>query len=506
MKKDFRQSMTWLHAWSGLVFCWVIYFMFVTGTLGYFDNEIDQWMKPEIEFTNSKSVENDIDLGIQFLSENYPDAQKWYISPTSGRTNKQIKAYWRYAKEIKKEGGFTLLNNITGKPIASRDTQGGQVLYKMHYQLHYLPSGIGYKIIGILTMLLFIGLITGIVAHRKIFKDFFAFRPEKGKTAILDLHNLSSIASLPFQLMITYSGLIFIASTWMSLITTGAYQFDSDAQQKSSQRSEFGQEIHASGQPAKLINISSLAPLVEQEWGKDSIYFIEIKYPFDESAYIIFNKLTKDATQSEQMLIFNGVSGQQIPYQSTHSTVTTVSNTFINLHEGEFAGISLRWLYFFSGILGCVMIASGAIQYAEKRRRKNKPQTSAQRYIDIINLGTIIGLPLSIAAYFIANRMLPLSMDNRAEWEVHCMFATWAITFIYAAYRPITHSWKELSWVAAIAFSLVPIINALTTQHNIFSTWKNNDWDRFYFDICCLVMALIATYAARTLAQKKPYK
>ncbi|MEM9335787.1 MAG: PepSY-associated TM helix domain-containing protein, partial [Pseudomonadota bacterium] len=47
MKGGFRQSMTWLHTWTGLLFCWILYFMFVTGTLGYFDTEIDHWMAPE---------------------------------------------------------------------------------------------------------------------------------------------------------------------------------------------------------------------------------------------------------------------------------------------------------------------------------------------------------------------------------------------------------------------------------------------------------------------------
>lgn len=44
----FRQSMNWLHTWAGLVLGWLLYFMFLTGTLGYFDEEIDRWMKPEI--------------------------------------------------------------------------------------------------------------------------------------------------------------------------------------------------------------------------------------------------------------------------------------------------------------------------------------------------------------------------------------------------------------------------------------------------------------------------
>ena len=48
MKETFRASMAWLHTWAGLLLGWVLYFMFVTGTAGYLDTEIDRWMQPEL--------------------------------------------------------------------------------------------------------------------------------------------------------------------------------------------------------------------------------------------------------------------------------------------------------------------------------------------------------------------------------------------------------------------------------------------------------------------------
>ena len=46
--KTFRQSMAWLHAWSGLVVGWVLFAVFVTGTASYYRAEISQWMRPEL--------------------------------------------------------------------------------------------------------------------------------------------------------------------------------------------------------------------------------------------------------------------------------------------------------------------------------------------------------------------------------------------------------------------------------------------------------------------------
>ena len=39
MRNGFRQSMGWLHVWSGLVVGWVLFSVFVTGTASYYRSE-----------------------------------------------------------------------------------------------------------------------------------------------------------------------------------------------------------------------------------------------------------------------------------------------------------------------------------------------------------------------------------------------------------------------------------------------------------------------------------
>ncbi len=51
MKNTFTQSMAWLHTWAGLIFGWLLFAIFVTGTLAVFDKELNHWMQPEIPAT-----------------------------------------------------------------------------------------------------------------------------------------------------------------------------------------------------------------------------------------------------------------------------------------------------------------------------------------------------------------------------------------------------------------------------------------------------------------------
>jgi uncharacterized iron-regulated membrane protein len=47
MKNTFTQSMAWLHTWAGLIFGWLLFAIFVTGTLAVFDKELNHWMQPK---------------------------------------------------------------------------------------------------------------------------------------------------------------------------------------------------------------------------------------------------------------------------------------------------------------------------------------------------------------------------------------------------------------------------------------------------------------------------
>ena len=51
-----RQSMSWLHTWASLILGWLLYAIFLTGTLSFFQNEITVWMKPTDSIINRFST------------------------------------------------------------------------------------------------------------------------------------------------------------------------------------------------------------------------------------------------------------------------------------------------------------------------------------------------------------------------------------------------------------------------------------------------------------------
>src|SRR5690606_21578195 len=69
----------------------------------------------------------------------------------------------------------------------------------------------------------------GVVTHKKIFVDFFTFRPRKGQRSWMDAHNALAVLALPFHLMITYSGLLLLMFMLMPWGVDSAYQGDRQA-------------------------------------------------------------------------------------------------------------------------------------------------------------------------------------------------------------------------------------------------------------------------------------
>jgi len=154
----------------------------------------------------------------------------------------------------------------------------------------------------------------------------------------------------------------------------------------------------------------------------------------------------------------------------------------------------LRWLYFFSGLQGTAMVASGLILWAVKRRQRAEKQGNQNpfglRLVERLNIGTIVGFPVAMAAYFWANRLLPTSFTARAEWEVHLMFLVWGVMLIHAATRPRLRAWIEQCWIAAFAFLLLPVLNALTSSRHLVQSLRTNDWVFAGFDLTMLALGI----------------
>ena len=519
MKEGFRQSMSWLHTWIGLVAGWVLYFVYLTGTLGYVDKEIDYWMTPDRpHFAQPGTQREQLTVAQGRLQQVAPQAASWNIQMIGGREAPSLDIAWTDAPKPGAQANASqpgaaraithheTLDPQTGQPIdySARATGGGQVLYKMHYQLAYIPYDRAILIIMVLTLIMFAAMVTGIIVHKNIFKDFFTFRPRKGQRSWLDGHNLLSVTALPFHIVVTYSGFLFFTYQFMPSVPhliygqsrSAALQFYQGVYPY--QQPQLPQAAHVSVPPPPL---ASVMDQVERSWGKNIATAVEVRNPGDANARVLVKpQETVSIAFPENMLVF-GADGRLLEdFRPNDHAAADIDHVMKGLHKGLFANWFLRVLLIFMGIGGTAMVGTGLMLWANTRRTRllaaKQPLHFGIWLVDRLNVSAVIGMPVAIAAYFWANRLLPAGMGTRAAWEVHAMYLTMAAMFVYPLFRRPERSRVEMLWLCAAAYGLLPVLNALTTSRHLGRSLPQGDWIMAGFDLAALGCGAIAAMCA----------
>ncbi|KQP95144.1 peptidase [Methylobacterium sp. Leaf113] len=486
MRPGFRQSMAWLHTWAGLVTGWVMFAVFVTGTATYYRADISLWMRPELRAGPSDPIPA-AERGIAYLKTHAPKAMAWYVSvPQPDRP--VIGVYWMDSLEAPL--GQALLDRETGTPTRARDTQGGDFFYRFHYELQMMPT-LGRWIVGGAAMILLVALISGIVTHRRIFADFFTFRRDKSaQRGWLDAHNVTGVLALPFHLMITYTGIVTLGLMYMPWGVTAAYKGDDlrffvESAQSTTWRP-------AAGRPAEAL---PLAPLLARAQGEvfEPLEMVIVNNPGDAGATVVavFEEPHGLAHQHPQ-IAFDAVSGAVVERVGTMKPAAHVFTSFMGLHEAHFASPVLRALFFLCGLMGAATIATGLVLWSVARMPKaGEAPRFGLRLVRGLNIGTILGLPIGMAAFFLANRLLPVDLAHRATWEGGVFFGAWALAALVPLARPHRRAWVEMGLSAGLLFGAVPIVGALTTDRG---------FDFLAFDAAMLGLGLVLALGARAVS------
>lgn len=547
-----RQSMSWLHTWASLILGWLLYAIFLTGTLSFFQNEISIWMKPEFhQSVPQKSQIEQTRVALAYLQQHHPDAGSWAIQLPNSRQNTTILNIRGAGEDPRARRGGTRLtiDSATSEVLQARETRGGSFLYRFHFELYGLPRIWARWIVGIATLLMLVAIISGVITHKKIFKDFFTFRPGKGQRSWLDAHNATAVFALPFHIMITFSGLLLLLFTLMpwgvsqiyenrgeflqdqrkSLIQDNSVQAesgDSDQRRPRSEGENRGErgDMSARGEarrsrgdasPARPAPLADLAPILaaaEKQWKNNPVATINIIQPNTAKAEIELRALNGVSVAYRNVypsLAFNGVTGELKLDQTTLKTPSVANgiyNVFTTLHEARGVDLALRWLLFMSGVVGTFMIATGLILWCVKRAPQQQKQgykSFGYRLVEVTNIAAIIGLPIACAAYFYANRFIPADMDMRLNWEIRSFFIVWLLTLVYAMIRSNRQAWLELLLLATAAFALLPIVNFLTGGQAIWNSIMHGQWMIASFDLAMWALAILFWFAFKKVKNHK---
>ena len=536
-REGFRQAMSWLHTWAGLILGWLLFAIFLTGTLSFFKNEFNLWMRPEMhglprtDAADAQVAQKSVDA----LVRKAPDVTQWILHLPDDR-DPAVNMLWRGTGN----GRFETLrmNPQTGEPIEARQTMGGDFFYRFHFELRTAQKGRwtiqGRWLVGVATMLMFVALITGVITHRRIFKDFFTFRPTKGgQRAWLDAHNVSGVLVLPFYLMITFSGLMIFHTLYMPAgiaanyknekgVDSNAYFADLQGEKPESRpRRGAGDKV----EPLPAIALQPIIDAATTRWQGGRIGSVQARRDANGRAVVEVTRHEGDRLQYRPpRLLFDATTGQWLDQADATSPAVKTYGVLYGLHMARFADVGLRWALFGFGVLGSLMIATGMVLWSVKRSAKSQTQASrkgaatatatatstapaahpkapfGERLVAGINIATLAGLPLACGVYLAANRLIPVGIEGRADAELAWFFSAWGITLLWAlacaVVRPHRLGWTVPLAAAGLVWVALPLINALTTHTHLGVSLPAREWVWASMDLSFLATGLLLGWLA----------
>lgn len=495
MSDSFKPSIKWLHTWTGLILGWLLFSIFVTGTISYYKEEINLWMKPELHY--AKDTNKSLEFAKEILLENAKKHPNLSVSLPDSRSN-TIKVSWREKRDNKRIRVTKYFDPFTKEEINPRKTAGGNFLYRLHFELYAMPRDKARIIVGFATMVLLIAIISGIIIHARIFKDMFTFNPNKNIRSFLDAHVLIGVASLPFLIMITYSGLLLFTNSLMPWSAKAIYE----------NKKEYRKDINKlRASPPKIkkgkkeaLREEKLSIILEKarKKMKNNIKRISIKTNKKGPTLIEISPKEHSTIFSlkfeREYLLYELSSTKlikhSVPLNSTSLTMN-INSTFGTLHRARFADQKMRFLFFIAGVCGVIISATGLILWVLKRKRRYSKEKSLGFFlVEKLNIGTILGIFIATGIYFLSNRLIDANEEARSFLEIKSFFIAWGSVYLFAFIRQNTKAWLELSLIASFIFLILPVFDFIFLAKG-FEGYLNRSSILYYFDASFLLLSFL---------------
>lgn len=506
MFPDFRATMTWLHTWVGVILGSIMFVMFFMGTLSVFKAEIDLWMLPQARLDPPKT-DVSADVLYDAVTEQFGEKLE---SVRIIMPSEHFPAAFIYAYPEGGEIRSLLLDPNTMKLQAPVDSAAARsFLYPMHYRLIPLPYGRWFSAAA--SMFLLLMMVSGVVIHRKIFVDFFTFRPKrKLPRSLLDLHNLTSVLAMPFHIMITLTGVIILYNLYFLPSLKAVYP---DAERP---RLEIRHDLEGTYRetptgnpnPDRIASIDEMVAQAEHYWGGETLSDVYVAYPHDQGGVVrLFKSLANQVSTHDEPIQFSASTGQILTTPQT-TVAYTAQQWLSGAHMIFFDHWVLRWFYFFAGIAGCIMIATGFLYWIETRRKTyQRNNVPGLRIVEGLAVWSVMGLMTATAAYFVVNRTFVPGLWSwhgilKPYLEVYIFYLVWISTLFHGLIR-CKAAWGEQAWILGFLAAGAVVLNWTTTGDHLLKTLRSGDFAIAGMDLILLLSAVISILSAHKIGERR---
>ena len=513
LKPRFYNVMFHTHTVSGIVISFALFVCFYAGAVALFMDEIYRWENPEVRFESVNPKDINYDEALEALTLNTPNLYlgKFFNFVPPNDQNPSIKFFGKLTLGKEKTEFFKAhINPHTNKvtPVKEAKTEMMRTIYRLHF-FSQIPL-VGKFISGFVALFFLFALVTGILIHWKnMVVKFYTFTTKgKWKQIWTNSHVTLGVISLPFQIVFAVTGAIL---GLVNLILLSSYILILDN----------NHEIKKAFKPHNVITYDKDAQMLENGVRINSITdAIYSNYPDKEITFIRVNNFDKqDGTITIRLDDKTGITGDgvivygrkdgkiiQAAIPDNKSYTNGVYPFLVKLHYGTFGGLFLKIIYFILAMITCYIIISGVMIW--RTARDNKKYTEKQRKfhhrVTKLNLAICLSMFPALAVIFIANKVVPMALENRIFYVNSTFFLGWLLLSIIGLfwndYRKLNRNYLLIGSFLSL---LIPIVNGFVTGDWLWKTLSNAQYYVFSVDFTWLVIGVSSLLTCRYYLQKK---
>ena len=375
------------HSSLGLAFAALIYLICLSGSIAVFAHEFQRWESsdaPQVTSVTPDAVQRAFEGAI---ARGGAGVEHVYI--TLPRAD-----FPRLLLYVDAAQDSQYLADADGAIVDGAAFAWTEFITRLHINLH-LPRTWGGFLVGLIGVALLSSLISGILAHPRIFRDAFHLRiGGSRRLQEADLHNRLGVWALPFHVIISLSG-AFLGLTTIIVGVLGMAMFNGDVN-----------KVYALFLPEPPIDDPRPAPVLDLRpmyakvpAGDGRLEYIFTEHPTEVGGAALFNIKRPDTLAGVDGYAFRR---DATVYNHIRSAENNLGQNLLNslgtLHFGWFGGGLVKIVYFLLG-LGLTYLAAGGVNiWLARRRDKGRPAPAWERLWS----ATIWGQPAAIAVAAIA--------------------------------------------------------------------------------------------------------
>lgn len=465
MEQQTHKQLYSTHAWIGVISGILLFIVTFSGIPAMFDHEIEYWQYPVYsqigngEANINKAGKQPFDLEKALLAAktiNF-DYDDYFIQPASDINNHVILAHF----EKGKDSDLRYLDADQYQEFPSSPSELNHLLSHLHTDLH-IPNPWGRYLVSLSGMAMLLAIIAGLLIHIKWRKEFIMLRPKRSWRLLLtDQHKLLGLWSLPFTLILAFTGTILGLLGLISPILALA-AFNGDVEKATI--AVLGPKAELTSEYTPVYPVNKLLNQLNVDFPDSSIDFIQVSglkiqdnnLVADTGGIIKFSGYHKEKLSNLESVTYNLSNGEKIhegsfvnkgPFQRIFAAVTP-------LHYVLFGNGWLKVCYALAALAACGLILTGNMLWLNRRGH------GMEHWLSKLTLGICGGLVVSTSIAFLASQTLyafnlPSSSHLHHDIEEWVFWASWGliiiIPFIYHNGFRLSHYLLRLTSFSLLA-------------------------------------------------------